>query len=391
MRRILIAVALSAVTLSAFGVTLERIEVRGAQHVPARVIIGETLLREGREYSEDEVRNAVARLNRLPFIASADSTLENGTLVIHVTEVRRFSFLVDARAIALNDERDPHETNSDYPDPTADWTNAAAGVRWLVGGGGIAHFGMTVQRIRQGFGTNYSAYELGYTQYRLFGTRAFATANVRSPVDSLEEKTFTSEVMAGVPLTSSQTLTLGYQDTLFRDETFQLFGTGFRRLHAERLITLAWTWDTRNQPYAATRGTFVRIAPVRWLRDDASFRSLPGGVRPTATHIDASGVEFAALRYWELSPVNSVSAGVLGGWSVLENSGSSERTRPAYEILQAGWSRPFVSGRLALDGRLVFYQDDDRQAYEAAVSWVKRGVWGTFRLGAGYVFVDRDL
>src|SRR5215212_8553420 len=189
MRRILIALALSAITLSAFGVTIERIEVRGAQRFAARRIVAETLLREGKEYSDDDVRNAVARLNRLPFLASARYSLENGILVIDVTEVTRFSFLVDLREIALNDEGDPHETNSDFPDPTAEWTNAAAGVRWLTGGGGIAHFGMTVQRIRQAFGNNYSAYELGYTQYGLFGTRAFATVNVRSPVDSLEEKT----------------------------------------------------------------------------------------------------------------------------------------------------------------------------------------------------------
>jgi len=384
MRRIFTAVALSAITLSVFGVTIERIDVRGAQRVPARVIIGETLLREGKEYSEDEVRNAVARLNRLPFLASAGYSLQNGILVITVTEVRRFSFLVDARGIALNDDQDPHETNSDFPDPTAEWANAAAGVRWLAGGGGIAHFGMTVLRIRHGFGTNYSAYELGYTQYRLFGTRVFATVNVRSPVDSLGEKTFTPEVIAGFPLTPSQTLTLDYQDTLFRDERLRILGTGFRRLHAERLITVAWTWDTRNQPYAATRGTFVRIAPLRWMRDDASFRSLPGSFVPTSTHIDASGVDFTALRYWELSPIHSVSAGVLGGRAELENSGSGRRTRPAFEIVQAGWSRPFAAGRLALDGRLVLHQDDDRRSWEAAASWVRRGVWGTLRLGAAY-------
>ena len=387
MRRILIALALSAITFSAFGVTIERIEVRGAQRVPVRIIAAETLLREGKEYSEDEVRNAVARLNRLPFLASADYALQNGVLVINVTEVRRFSFLVDARGIALHDDFNPHKTDYDFPDPTAEWTNAAAGVRWLTGGGGIAHFGMTVLRNRHAFGTNYSAYELGYTQYDLLGTRVFATVNVRSPVDSLDEKTFTPEIIAGIPLTPSQTLTLDYQDTLFRKQTIQILGTDFRLLHAERLITLDWTYDTRNQPYAPARGTFVRIAPVRWMRDDASFRSLPGRFEPTSTHINASGVDFAALRYWELSKVNTVSGGVLGGWANFENS-DNRRSRPAYEIVQGGWSRPFAAGRLALDGRLVMHQHsgltDHQRSYEAAVSWVRRGVWGTLRLGAAY-------
>ncbi len=259
------------------------------------------------------------------------------------------------------------------------------GVRWLAGGGGVAHFGMTVLRNRHAFGTNYSAYELGYTQYDLFGTRAFASLNVRSPVDSLEEKTFTPEIIAGLPLTPSQTLTLDVQDTLFRDQTLEIFGTGFRQLHAERLITLAWTYDTRNEPFAPASGTFVRIAPLRWMRDDASFRSLPGKFVPTSSHLNASGVDFAALRYWELSPVNSVSAGVLGGWADLDVN--DQRSRPAYEILQGGWSRPLAAGRLALDGRVVLRQHSAglaEHAFEAAASWTWRSVWGSLRLGAAY-------
>lgn len=384
MRRILIALVLSTFTLPAFGVTIERIEVRGAQRVPARIIAAETLLREGKEYSEDDVRNAVARVNRLPLIAAADYTLQNGILVINVTEVRRFSFLVDARGIRLHDEHNPHSTNYDFPDPTAEWTNAAAGVRWLTAGGGMAHFGMTVQRIRQAFGANYSAYELGYTQYDLLGTRAFVTFNVRSPVDSLEEKTFTPEFIAGLPLTPTQTLTLDHQDTLFRDQTFRVLGTDFRLLHAERTITLAWTYDTRNQPFAPARGTFVRIAPMRWMRDDASFRSLPGTFQATSTHINANDINVAALRYWELSPVNTVSAGVLGSWAELESS-DNRRSRPAYEIVQGGWSHPFAAGRFALDARFVLHQQSElRRSREVAASWTWRGTWGTLRLGAAY-------
>src|SRR5207253_10514764 len=92
----------------------------------------------------------------------------------------------------------------DFPDRAAEWKDAALGVRWLAGGGGIVHFGMTVLRNRHEFGTNHSAWELGYTRYDLFGTRAFATVNVRSPVDSVAEGTFTPAVIVGVPLTTSQ-------------------------------------------------------------------------------------------------------------------------------------------------------------------------------------------
>ena len=118
--RILIVLALSALALSAFGVTIQGIEVRGAQRVPPRIIVAETLLREGKDYSEDEVRDAVARVNRLPFVAAADYAMQNGVLVINVTEVRRLSFLVDARGIALNDDRILNSTDYDFSDPTAE-------------------------------------------------------------------------------------------------------------------------------------------------------------------------------------------------------------------------------------------------------------------------------
>src|SRR5918912_339104 len=95
--RIPAALAAALISLSASAVTVQRIEVRGAQRVSARVIADETTLREGRDYPEDEVRDAVARVRRLPFIRTADYTMSGGALVINVTEMRRLSFLLDAR------------------------------------------------------------------------------------------------------------------------------------------------------------------------------------------------------------------------------------------------------------------------------------------------------
>src|ERR1051325_9111258 len=318
-----VAFALAVSALSARAVTIQRIEVRGAQRVSARVIVAETTLREGRDYSADGVRDAVARVNRLPFIAAATYTLQNGVLVIDVTEVRRVSFLLDARGLAQNADPPENDFDYDFPDPTAQWTNAAAGARWLTRGGGVPHLGLTVLRNRHAFGKNYSAYELGWTQYDLLGSRAFVTLDVRSPVASLEEKTFTAAFMSGLPLTPSQTVTVDWQDALFRDETLHIPGSTFRELQAERIVTFAWTYDTRNEPIAPTRGTFVRVAPFRYMQDFAS--------RSNTLHLDANGVDAAALRYF-----GSLSAGVLGSWASAEQR--SLRYKPAYEILQGGWS-----------------------------------------------------
>src|SRR6476661_6584206 len=100
-RRLVNAFMLMAIALPALAqeaapgrFVIERIEVRNAQRVATRVIVAETTLREGSEYSEDDVRAAVERVNRLPFILSAEFALENGTaegrrvLVINVTEMK---------------------------------------------------------------------------------------------------------------------------------------------------------------------------------------------------------------------------------------------------------------------------------------------------------------
>lgn len=252
---------------------------------------------------------------------------------------------------------------------------------------------MTVLRNRRGFGKNYSAWEIGYTGYDLFGTRAFATAKIRTPVDSIGERTFTPAFSAGIPLTFHQTLDVEVEDTLFRDESVSIAGSAFRRLDAERQITLNWTWNTTNQPYAPSRGTFVRISPSLWMHEFTSFRSArpPQPPQPRTEHHTARGLEVAALHYRELSPTHSISAGVFGGWADLETRSTPELTVPAggnpgYGVLQAGYSRRLGKSRLELEARAVTYREnvfDD--AFELSANWVQRSRWGTFRLGAGYV------
>lgn len=403
-RRASITATIAFIAVSTFGqehFRLSRIEVQNTNRVSPRLIVAETLLREGQNYTEDDVRTAVARLGRLPFLLNASYTLNNGVLVITVTEMRQFSVVLDARGILFGD-RNYSSTDFDYDfsDPTTPWKNAAVGLRWQTDGAGTAHAVLTVLRNRQGLSKNYSAYEIGYTRYDLFGTRLFARANVRSPVDSLEEKTFTPSVLIGFPVTSSQTLTFEHVDTLFESHTFRLVGNDFRVLHAERLLTLAWTYDTTNAPYAPTRGTFVRLAPMRWMRDDADFESVrtPERFIPNATHINANGVDVAAVHHWELSERHSMSLGMSGGWAEIDRehnppraSSTGTRSKTAYEILEGGYSRALGSTRLELEGRLIINQrndpsgdDTNESSFEVGANWVWRSTWGTVRAGLNY-------
>lgn len=385
----------------AFGFTIERIDVRNAHRVRPGVIAAETLLRVGRDYSEEDVRAAVARLERLPFLASADYSLENGSdeahrvVVITVREVRPFSFLGDGRFIVLDETSIlPQKTDYDYTDPTTQWKDAALGVRWLVGGHGYAHAAMTVLRTRQSIAKNYAAWEIGYTHHDLFGTRLFATVNVRTPVDSVNEGTFSPAITVGMPLTASQTVAVDLEDTIFVKGTVHRLGNSFRELHAESRRFLTWTYDTTDGPFVRTRGTFVRISPYRWMRDDADARSVPRppGFVQTATHINANGVDIASLHYWELSVAQSVFGGVVGGWA--DVGGDSVHRRPSYEVLKGGYSHRLGprDARLELEGRLAMYQRDQQNTFftphdkaaEILVSWAWKSQWGAVRVGAGY-------
>jgi hypothetical protein len=377
---------------------VERIDVRNATRVSPRLIAAESLLRAGHQYSDDDLRDAAARLNRLPFLAAAAVTTEPGSaagqrvVVITVTETKAFSFLLDEREVILGKSRTGLSNDYDFPDPAAPWKNAAAGVRHVIGNG-EAHLGLTVLRTRRGYGKNYTAWELGYTGYDLFDTRAFATAKIRTPVDSVGERHFTPELLVGLPLSASRTVSVDFEDTTFRDDTASVGGSSFRRLDAERQITLDWTYDTLNAPYAPTRGTLLRVAPVLFMGEFTSFilGRPPAPPQPRADHTTAHGIEVDALRVWELSERDSVSAGLFGGWANLETkrtealSGKTS-VNPGYEILQVGYSHALRASRVELQARAVKYQDNVfDQAFEFSASWVRRSRWGNFRLGVGYV------
>src|SRR5687767_15591442 len=127
-RRILVAVCftMSALYVSAQErFTIERIEIRNAQRIDAGLLAAETLLREGSEVSEEDVRAGVRRLTRLPFVFTADYTLEPGSedtrrvVVITVRENHRYWILLDGRFSQVHNPIDM--LDYDFPDPTADW------------------------------------------------------------------------------------------------------------------------------------------------------------------------------------------------------------------------------------------------------------------------------
>src|SRR5215212_4442734 len=127
---------------------IESITVAGAVRSSDRIVIAESRLREGRTYTEAELRDAMARIQRLPFVIDTDFRLGKGTavdryiLIITIREMK--PFFVTARSAptwSLDDRYDfrpgqpPVVVGSDVHQRRAD--ELALGTRWFVGAKGV--------------------------------------------------------------------------------------------------------------------------------------------------------------------------------------------------------------------------------------------------------------
>jgi hypothetical protein len=212
--RSLLLILLASVPMAAQETMLfiERIDVRNNDNVSREVVLAESRLSEHREYAENELRDAAARLNRLPFILSVEFSLEKGSergnyvLVIEVHETRSFFYNLDLRQFEYrgNAYVGADDTDSLWRSPNG----GALGFRWFVGRRGAVHVALARTGTEHEFILHATSVQAGYTHYDVFGSRAFVTLNLRHPIDLLEGGQITPEIVAGIPLSANQTLTL---------------------------------------------------------------------------------------------------------------------------------------------------------------------------------------
>lgn len=393
---------------------IEKIEVRNVKRVSSDVVIAESRLREGVEYSEAELRDAAARLTRLPFLLGAEFTLEKGTergrhvLVMTIQETRSFFYLFDVtpsfagrQALRINPSTRIAE----------DDTTGALGFRWFVGRRGAVHVGI-IGRDDSEYTTGYSAFAVGYTQYDVFGTRGFATLNIKQNPNGSR---IAPQVVAGIPLSLNQTVTAEYDQDV--TESSVHFGPGrerIERVRTQRLARVTWSYNTTNHPFVPTEGTLLTAGPFATWTDNLGLTivydsSGPVAVSTTPVHARAIGVESSAVRYWPLTDRTSVSAGGELGLASLEVRTGAPHLRDdsatgAFASMQGGishslWSverramggdsrieliaRARVSGQEFED---EFRTIENRQYVQITGSWVRHSSWGTLRLGVGYAW-----
>lgn len=384
---------------------IERIEVRNAKRVSADVVIAESNLREGREYTEADLRDAANRLSRLPFLLSAEFSLEKGVergrlvLVITLSETQPFFYMLDARPVFGEGRFEAHYSNN-----LSAGNEGLLGFRWFTGRHGAVHAGLLAQSDNREYTHDYGAFAIGYTQYDIFDTRAFVTLNLKYPIGATYgEGKLSPQIVAGIPLSFNQTLTLNYDQTAFEPE-FQTFpGVGrLERSLNQRILTAKWSYNTTNHPFLPTHGTLLSVTPVAtWIDQKRINRFFDG------TGISASqrreknrslGLELSVARYWEISDRNSVSAGADGGWAEIKNDVGKVSYDSSFAGVHAGFSRSLWDrsrrkdgdSRIELDVRALKRNDEDRNlerdVVQATVAWVRRSSWGTIRLGTGYAW-----
>jgi outer membrane protein assembly factor BamA len=379
---------------------IERIEVRNHKRVSPDVIVAESRLREGRAYSEEELRDASTRLGRLPFLLSTEFALEKGSergrhvLVLTVYETKPFFYVFDVQPYQESGRGQvvPERDSRGGSDETF-----AFGFRWFVGRRGALHVGFSAADERREYAREYAAFAVGYTQYDLFGTRAFATLNLKHPVEGYGGGRISPQFVVGVPVSENQTVTLQYDDTRTGEDEERF---------DQRLLTARWSYNTTNEPFFPTRGVHVYGGPVvGWV--DGAF---DGNSEAYAHHSNFYGIEGGAARFFELSERASVWADVRGEWAQNSYRNTSTFEEPfdqstTYGSIGLGYSHSLWSREERAKGDSRFeatarysnrrrYYDPEplilgipgREVTQVGGAWVRRSSWGTLRLGVGYAW-----
>ncbi|HYH46870.1 MAG TPA: hypothetical protein VEG34_14400, partial [Thermoanaerobaculia bacterium] len=240
---------------------IEAVAVEGAKETLARIVAAETLLDEGGTYTEADLRQAVARVHRLPFVVDATFALRKGSergayvLVIQVEPARWFFFEHEAQVSwsdfsvsGLLDENGSFDTQT-----------GVVGARAFLGRSGVL-FGSTGYRDD----LETSATQIGYTQYDLFGRGVVANLFVSSEYtccgfsddglifgSSAERDRVRAGLNLAVPLSRFHALQI---DLDRRWDELELPGSGEQELAVES-IEARWVRDTSDDPLLPRQGS----------------------------------------------------------------------------------------------------------------------------------------
>jgi len=350
---------------------LEKITVLGPKAAAANIVRSETLLREGQSYTEDELRQAVARIHRLPFVLDASFALQKGSqrgafeLVIETHPARWFFFDHWARAYRLDEplaiNPEGSETFSSRESSTFS-LGGLIGARKFVGNSGVVFAALDSEETLQ----------VGFTQYDLFHRGVVASAGYSRGLCCETEvlpigldPTFAGwsfddsqrfSLNLTVPLGGRQSIQVAVSDRAgeagvrrevlaspadrFRDSNLVNGDLSYRRAEAK------WVYNTSDDPVLPTRGVTLSagLEASRFSgRDLERFRFSPDLFEfVPAPPFDSEQVvaAFSGVRHWSITPRQTVSGhGRLSvGRSRVENLLLEDRFVPSLTLNSYGGS-----------------------------------------------------
>ena len=281
------------------------------ERLSPEIVLSESLLREGREYSESELREAVHRINRLPFVLLAEFSLRRGSergsyeLVVKVYEARRWFFQLglDYGEVDLFRRfQSPGVINERFrfDDESFD---ALVGRRFAVGSRGL---------LFASFGAEDGPVALGYQRYNLLDRNILFSVAVAA-ADRLgggvnEENSVTAQL--GIPIRGNHALRL----LAGRNHLDYRFLAGQEIEQRTTDVELAWVFNSLDDPVLPRDGTLFE-AGLTWSETDdrRTFLSVQGQLLELRSSGREEGVVGAAARHWPVTARHSVSAG-LGGF-----------------------------------------------------------------------------
>ncbi len=295
---------------------IESIVVEGVpQAAGRRIVADETLLKLGQTYTEREIRQAVYRVRRLPFVVNADFSLRKGEhdgyeLAIQVIEETPV-FL----SLGTNGQRaQQFDVLAGRNRTTTTWQQfGSLGGRTFVGSSGIVEG--SVEKFEHQDGELVHA---GSTLFDRFGAGTVAGGTLDSVQGVKGYDQLQASLFGGIPLTAAQTLraTLFWSDSR-QSAVNQLFKT------KDRGAELSWIYNTTDDPVFPMSGS---LGFVDWLyeRDMSHDRqSFEGELFSSSAVTDVRSLVAGVTHYFPVAAHQSLSLAANVDRTALSAEGAS--------------------------------------------------------------------
>jgi len=288
---------------------LETITVENTESVSPEIVISESLLGQGISYTESQLRDAVHRITRLPFILDADFRLEKGSarnayeLVITVRETRKWFFGLDG-VVTWRDE--PSRFNDEGE---LDLTQSLVGRRFSIGKYGVLFAALAGED---------EVLSLGYTHYNLADRGIILDLSYALDSFSSFSDSHRLESRVIVPLRTNQSLRFAgiyflerdRRDPRITDTQFLDFGD-----RQAWLAEAAWTHNSLDDPIFPTSGLLLEgsLSHSRTTQNFDSRFFLDDGevIEDRGTSVsENSTARLQAQKHWPVTRRQTLSSGV---------------------------------------------------------------------------------